>query len=167
MTNYFHGEIDGIFHKNLPISPSPFCFLFFIRFPLPSTSLNVDNATIRGRKSLRNKQASVRDPNEHGNHVDVAGQLLMARRGRLASICDPAGEMICKPPLHIRTRFICVMQKRPTRSWSARASCKARRESSPGIISHVPRRCFTRLSAKWTPHRPFVIRCNISNRFQA
>lgn len=34
----------------------------------------------------------------------------MARRGRLASICDPAGEMICKPPLCIHTRFLCVMQ---------------------------------------------------------
>lgn len=34
----------------------------------------------------------------------------MACRGRLASICDPAGEMICKPPLCIHTRFLCVMQ---------------------------------------------------------
>lgn len=32
----------------------------------------------------------------------------MARRGRLASICDPAGEMICKPPLCIHTRFLYV-----------------------------------------------------------
>lgn len=44
----------------------------------------------------------------HGNTVDIAGQLLMARRGRLASICDPAGEMICKPPLCIHTKFLYV-----------------------------------------------------------
>ncbi|KAI4504033.1 hypothetical protein M0802_000504 [Mischocyttarus mexicanus] len=37
---------------------------------------------------------------------DIAGQLVMTRRARLASICDPDGEMICKPdPFKIWIKF--------------------------------------------------------------
>lgn len=73
--------------------------------------------------------------------IDVAGQLLMMRRGRLASICDPAGEMICKPPLCIHTRFLCVMR------------------INAGPFVHPTMRTYPRISPRISRARDFATDC--------